>query len=834
MRQFAWGVGVAIAAGGVLAAQQQAPTRPAFRSGVDLVRFDLSVTDDQGRPLADVRPDEVEILENGKPLPIVLFQRVQEPAGFYTEAAIRAVSAEVTSNDATPRGHLYIFVFDQQHITPGNEQKVRDAAASFIRGRVRASDRIAIYGVPGPGPDLAFTSDLRRATAELDKVRGGYETMLNTSVGVLGVDEAYEIAAGDRAIADIVARRLAVDLSSDSGSSLSSSSSATDSRARRARESTTEDYGAQLRGVTENARVVVQQQDGVSRDFLQRLSDLMVQFKRVEGRKTVVLFSEGFHDQNVSRELQDVAAAAAESYSVVYAMDLNRRDVPLSSAAQTATTTGIEAQRRTAPLASLALETDGVFVNDATSRLDTALKQIADQAQDYYLAGFLPSPEALAQRGSYRRVTVRVKRPGARVSARTGYAVPSNAAAPDRRNAIDAALAAPFSQQALKVAYTTYVLRSEATGHPRVVLSLDADLPLRDERHDRADVVFLVRDTRGGRVVASGSDTMPLPDAPTPGEYLGRSTYRVQFDVPSGTYMMRAVVREPGGLLGSADRRLEVRDVAGPSVATSDLVLASANRSLPVRAQVYTQDGLSGMLEIYGRSPEQLGRVRVGVSLGPENGSDARTFDAALDEPESVPGGAVRRARFSLPLSSVAPGAYVARARVQDGKDEVATLTRQLDIVAGTAPAPPSPPPADPRLVAQGALFKRAEGEWLTAPAAPAAHATKGFDLFKRGDFTGAAAELEQAFDTNQKSAATAFVLGWAWQGAGETRKAIGAWRAAAAADPSIVPAHLAIADAYLELSHPELAAQALQAGLAARPDSVELQTKLGQIEKRR
>src|SRR6266511_3826254 len=165
MRQFAWGVAVAIAAGGVLAARQ-APTHPAFRSGVDLVRFDLSVTDDKGKPLPDVRPDEIEILENGKPLPIVLFQRVQEPAGFYTDAAIRAVSAEVTSNDATPRGHLYIFVFDQDHITPGNEQKGRAAAATFIRTRVRASDRLAMFGVPGPGPDLQFTSDTRRALAE--------------------------------------------------------------------------------------------------------------------------------------------------------------------------------------------------------------------------------------------------------------------------------------------------------------------------------------------------------------------------------------------------------------------------------------------------------------------------------------------------------------------------------------------------------------------------------------------------------------------------------------------------------------------------------------------
>src|SRR6188508_3234856 len=91
MRQFAWAVAAAMVIGGLVTAQQTTPP-PAFRSGVDLVRFDLSVTDDKGTPLPDVRPDEIEIRENGTPLPIVLFQRVQEPAGFYSDAALRAVS----------------------------------------------------------------------------------------------------------------------------------------------------------------------------------------------------------------------------------------------------------------------------------------------------------------------------------------------------------------------------------------------------------------------------------------------------------------------------------------------------------------------------------------------------------------------------------------------------------------------------------------------------------------------------------------------------------------------------------------------------------------------
>ncbi|HEX4566067.1 MAG TPA: VWA domain-containing protein [Vicinamibacterales bacterium] len=828
MRNSACGCGLAFAmtAGLVVVSAQQPAV---FRSGVDLVRFDLSVTDANGRPLTDVRPDEIEIVEDGRPRPIVLFQRVQEPAGFYTDAAIRAVSAEVTNNEAAPRGHLYVLLFDQLHITSGNEQAAREAAERFIRTRVRASDRVAIFGLPGPGPDHQFTADQQRAVAELRKVHGGYEPIVTTALGKYSVAEAYLIASGDSTIADSVTQRLAQDLSSDTGSS-QSTAAAGGRVSSRVHGASDEEFSVQQRSLIENATVVVHQQDAIARDFLLRLSDLMKQFKDVEGRKTIVLFSEGFHQANITRELQDVEAAAAQSYAVFYAMDLNARQSDLGGMTPATTPLSTEIQERIAPLASLALETDGLFVADARSQLDAALKRLADQSQDYYIAGFLPSEKALAARGSYQRVTVRVKRPGVRVSARTGYTVPAGSVPPDRRRAIDAALAAPFSQQALKVSYTTYVLRSAESGQPSVLVSLDADLPLASSKPEAADVVFVVRNARDGRIITSGSGTIPLPDRATPGEYLGRGSYRVQFSVPPGTYLMRAVVREPGGLLGSADRRLDVRDVAGPSVAASDLVLGSANGVLPVRVEAYSEDGLSGLIEIYGRTPEQLAHVKVAVALVHESDAITKTLDAVVDAPESAPGGAVRRARFSLPLSGVTPGAYVARAVVRDGAKDITTVTRQLQIVDGTAPPASAPPAADPRVVAQGPIFKRAQGEWVTAEPALAAHATKGFDLFTHGAFADAAVELEQAFDDGQRNAATAFVLGWAWQGAGDARKAIGAWRAAAAADPSLVPAHLAIADAYLRLSQPDLAVQAVRAGLSAQPDSVELKAKLEKI----
>src|SRR4051794_41598358 len=96
----------------LLSAAVQAQQPPAvFRSGADLVRLDVRVTGPDGRPVKNLRPEDVEIIEDGTARPVLLFQHFDEPAGAYADAALRAVSAEVSSNRDAPRGPLYLLVF---------------------------------------------------------------------------------------------------------------------------------------------------------------------------------------------------------------------------------------------------------------------------------------------------------------------------------------------------------------------------------------------------------------------------------------------------------------------------------------------------------------------------------------------------------------------------------------------------------------------------------------------------------------------------------------------------------------------------------------------------
>jgi VWFA-related protein len=849
-------------AGVLLIGGLPAAAQPTFKSGVDLVRFDVRVVDGSGRPITDIRPEELEIYDGGQLLPIVLFQRVTEPAGSYVDEAIRAVSAEVSSNEAFPRGHLYILIFDQQHISPGNEQRSRQAAEQFIRMRVRPNDRVALYALPGPGPQIGFTVDKIKAIKELASIRGMAEKRIDSPLGAMTVYEAHRVIEGDETlIGDLLAR-----MGTEAGSDVAASN--IDPLATTARRAAASDDATVARKLlVENARTVVNQSDSASRDFLQRLADTILGFRDVEGRKTVVLFSEGFFQDNLTRELEVVAAAAAQSYCVFYSFDLNRRDAGLTEATAPLTTQATEIQAKIAPLGTLAVETDGMLVIDASTRSAAMLDRIADQAHDYYLVGFTPSPKAEDERGKYRRVTIRVNRPGARVSARTGYAVKTAATTPaDRRRAIDTVLSAPFVQQGLKIDYTTYVMKAPETGRQRVVLSLSAGLPLQSRPGDAADVVFVARDIRDGRVIASGSDTIPLPTSVTGKGPLGTGTWRVQFDAPPGAYLMRTVVREPGGLVGSADRRVEVRPLDGPDLTVSDLVIGSALAGLPVHPRAYSGDGLSGVIEAYARSQTQMDRLAVRIELRDAADTARTSLSAEVEPPIKEDTGLMRRAAFTMPLDGVPPGHYVAHAVVTARGEVVAERTRQVEVLAGHAPAASadaaSSKAASPVEVTGGDLARRylaalqdgargtttasaaryaVDGQWerVEAELARLADATsaipqalRGFALFVREDYSGAAGALRTALDADPQNALTAFFLGWAEEGAGDSRAAIGSWRNAARLDPTLVSAHLALAEGYLRLAEPALAAQALKAGLAALPSSAELQSRLQEIER--
>jgi VWFA-related protein len=646
---------------------------PIFRAGVELVRLDIRVLGAGGRPVADIARHEIEIRENGILRPVVLLQRIDAPS--YVDAARDTITGEVSKNVGAPRGHLYVLVFDTLHIAPGNETRVRVALDRFLRTRMEPGDRAALFALPGPGPQVGFTADVSRLIATLPNVRGRLTRDANSPLGNIAAAEARRIALGDPTVLQQTMQRLERERA---GGDIR-----TGREAGRAGGGTGEGATVTERILKENARTLVERQDQEARYFLSMLADVMRDLSGIEGRKSVLLFSEGFFLQNVTGAVERVAAMAARASAVVYAFDLNQRAALTNRTGDESVEAGSEIQERLTSLSSLALETDGEVFEDATAHCDRALDTLASQAGDYYVVGFQPATTGDEARDRYHRVEVRVRRPGVRVSSRTGY-TPAAAPTPaDRRRSIDRALAAPFTQQGLTLEYTTYVLRGTAPDSQRVLLSLQAGLPVASTKPARtADVVFVVRNARDGRVAASGTDTIALPASARPGEATGVGGWQVQFELPSGNYFMRAVVREPGGLLGSADRRFAVPALNGPSITVSDLILHTPNEgSLPVRTIAGTSQVLVGMLDIYARAEPQLADTSVRLELLPIGGTSAVVAVHGIVEKAKVtPVGVSRSGHVELPLEAVQPGVYLARATVIAHNEVVAERSREVEV----------------------------------------------------------------------------------------------------------------------------------------------------------
>jgi VWFA-related protein len=816
-------VSVVLALATAAAAQDQPP--PVFKAGVELVRLDVRVTNSQGQSVRDLRQEEVEVVENGSSRPVVFFQHVQEPAESYAEVARRTVAGEISTNQGAARGHLYVLVFDQMHITPGGEQRARLVAQQFLKTRIRPGDRVALFAVPGPGPQIGFTADARKVAAELVKVRGMAESQAIGAMGSMTLYEAFQILRRNEEILHRVTER-------------NQATASTDTQRRNDASTFGTTPGALTNLFSEDAQRIANVADGETRRLLSALSDVLRQMRTVEGRKSVLLVSEGFFGDRLSRDIETVAAAAAESYSVVYSLDVNRHDLDVAADQPVGADQANAIHDKLAPLGSLAAETGGALIIDANRQADEAFAALADQSQDYYLIGFTPAADDAKDRGAYRRVAVHVKRRDTQVSTRTGFTLTDSAARMDRHQAIERAMAAPFSQQALPMQYTTYVMRGGSAGMQRVIVSLSADLPVAAANQTaRAEVAFVVRSASDGHVAATGHDAIALPSARSAQATTGTGTYRVQFDVPAGDYLMRAVVREPGGLVGSADRRFAVRALDGPALTSGDLILSSAPGELPVRPIAYAEDGLTGVLELYGRTQEQLRDARVIVDLVPVGETQA-VVSGSCDLQETRTAGAIasRVARIDWPLRGIAPGTYLARARVTSGSDTAAAVEREVEIRAGSRPAPTdefAPATFDPRSIVEGMLARQFLTKLTNAASPVASVASRALDRLAARDYPAAIDALQTVMTGDARNADAAFLLGWAFHGAGDDRQAISAWRRAAFMNPALVPAHLALAEMYVRLSQPLLAIQAVRAGLTTVPQSPELLDLLTRLEKK-
>jgi hypothetical protein len=103
------------------AAQTPGDQQPVFRTGINFVRVDAIVTDRQGNPVADLKPADFEVLEDGKPQTIESFRFVKTDGAAPVEIT-RAIRTRTDEERAAANEDARIFVFflDDYHVRLGN------------------------------------------------------------------------------------------------------------------------------------------------------------------------------------------------------------------------------------------------------------------------------------------------------------------------------------------------------------------------------------------------------------------------------------------------------------------------------------------------------------------------------------------------------------------------------------------------------------------------------------------------------------------------------------------------------------------------------------------
>ena len=134
---------VAVIAGSVVFAQS--PADQTFRAGVDYVEIDAVVTDRQGAFVRNLTKSDFQVLEDGKPQTVSVFNLVDA-----TNPSISEHPDDLGSRQSNrSQGRLYVIVLDDLHTPSLRTTQVKRAARLFIEEHLSAIDVAAVVTTSG-------------------------------------------------------------------------------------------------------------------------------------------------------------------------------------------------------------------------------------------------------------------------------------------------------------------------------------------------------------------------------------------------------------------------------------------------------------------------------------------------------------------------------------------------------------------------------------------------------------------------------------------------------------------------------------------------------------
>lgn len=562
-----------------------------------LVNVDVSVKDKRGNYVNDLKAEDFAVYENGvrqkveffsPPLALGAAARVAEGAPRTNGEASQPAAARppAPAQGGMPRNVISL-VLDGLTTDPADMKRVREGASKYIREQVADTDAVALFAVSG-GLQLLqpFTNDKDRLLAAVEKAADASTSSKN-----------FE----RRDVEENIARLREASNGPDPASITSPAAQAVAGQAAAAMiaQRVLQQY-LRLR-----AALGLQQ----SRPILAALAAICEAQRTIPGKKTLVLFSQGFvTPEALDWQVQSTIDIANRANVAIYVVDAAGLKAgapqsgayvppsPLQGIAALGTTEsrmrtqGGESQfdqsrfegsnREHDILYRISGDTGGKFLK-GTNDLAKGLERVDQEIRSRYTLAYQSTDPNFD--GGFRKLKIEVRRPDAQVIARAGY----YAIAPDQVVPLSPEekklLAGVFSPEFTSQLPLFVQLSAFRSGAGRYVVPLALEVPhdavkfepKADRQRMHLDVLVVVRETQDKILSRAGGSFDVALTAEQYQSVLNNDVfYRQDVELTPGAYNVDVVVRDRLSGKTAARRERLVLPEAGAEFSMTEAVLS--------------------------------------------------------------------------------------------------------------------------------------------------------------------------------------------------------------------------------------------------------------------
>ena len=627
--------------------------QPTFRAGVNFVRVDVIATNRSGAPVSDLKINDFEIAEQGRPQKIETFKLVSLDGGLMatgdqTPQPIRSDEDE-QREAAKDDVRLFAIFLDDYHVKAASSLGAREQIARFIDSQLGPSDMIGVMYPLSPLSSILMTRNH-------DAVKRGVEQFLGRKYDYTPLnqfEEQYQFYPSE------VVEQIRNDVSLSALRALI----------------------MHMGGLKEGRKALILVSEGYSSLLPPQLRDANAQAPGsgnpnrynptagASGTDVVENRAQFQADADMELRLRDIYEEANHYNVSIYAVDprmlaTNEFGVDMPAIDERLDRQYLNSTMET--LRTLALNTDGRAIVNRND-LTVAMKQIVVDTSAYYLLGYNSS--FTAADGKFHEIKVRVKRPGIELRARKGYwalnraemdavtAPPKPATPKPVENALNSAAIATIGHD--RVVRTWLGTERGENGKTKITFVWEPapKLPGEPDRSEQPERVA---------VTAAGLDGTPyfrgrVPESDAP---LSATGGRMTFEVPPGKMELRLSVQGAGaGVLDTETREVTVPDLTAPQTALSTPAVFRA-RTVREMQQLKADPH---PVPLVGRDFTRMDRLLIRIAAyGPGTGPPKMTAkllgrggQAMVDLPVTPAATPDDPPQIELPLASLASGEYV-------------------------------------------------------------------------------------------------------------------------------------------------------------------------------